>query len=174
MVPGNWDSNKFMEEFEDYCIHGKVAEINGLKIAGYGGANVVPKMLPQSRFVYYDESQFAEFLEETKPDVILSHMPPKGIVDGKEKIGSEALRNYIEKQNPRLVACGHAHGYGQAQLGKTTVSNAGNFGKYFNQKHYGTFAEIEVDGSNVSVRHYQIQDGKISEIKGEEPLSKAA
>lgn len=172
MVPGNWDSTQFLEEFKNYCIHGKVAEIKGLRIAGYGSANVIPKMLPQTRFVYYDESEFSEFLNQAKPDVILSHMPPKGIVDGKSKIGSEALRKYLEKQNPKLVVCGHSHDYGHEQAGKTMVSNAGNLGKYFNQKHYGTFAEIEIDGNKVVVRHYQIQKGEIQEIK--EELRKAA
>jgi Icc-related predicted phosphoesterase len=60
-------------------------------------------------------------------DVLLTHGPPLGAGDvsrGKQ-LGCEFQREWILKNKPRLVVCGHIHpGYGYYQLGNTTVINA--------------------------------------------------
>ncbi|MCK4714793.1 MAG: metallophosphoesterase family protein, partial [Candidatus Aenigmarchaeota archaeon] len=64
-----------------------------------------------------------------KPDVILSHSPPLGILDHSSVVGYtgsiEVLRVLKEKQ-PRYLFCGHLHeAKGMKQVGRTTVVNLG-------------------------------------------------
>ena len=58
-------------------------------------------------------------------DIVLSHGPPQGILDGPGRWGSPALLRYIERHQPRLVVCGHIHEDGgkQVQIGKTLLVN---------------------------------------------------
>lgn len=167
-VGGNWDNPKtYFEVFRDVSIQNRIGELNGLKVAGYGGSDYVPKLMPPSRFMPYDDAKFGKFLNEIKADILISHMPPKGLLGGKDNVGSQALSDYINKYHPKLVLCGHSHKCGYKKINGTTIVNPGNLGKYYNQKHYGTFAEIEIeiDGDKVLVTHYQInKDGTVAKL----------
>lgn len=65
-----------------------------------------------------------------KCDVLLSHGPPFGFLDNVPRSGpqgSKGLLEYIHREQPRLVVCGHIHeGYGRTVLndGETLVINA--------------------------------------------------
>jgi len=72
-----------------------------------------------------------KFVAKNEFIIIVSHPPPKGILDrairfGERSIGSVALRDYIE-EDPRvgLVICGHVHNQGGKfeVLNNTTVVN---------------------------------------------------
>lgn len=168
MVNGNWDSPIFNKIFEEYTVHKKTKEINGLKIAGYGGANVYPKVMPMTQIMPYDENEFKNYIEKENPDIILSHMPPKDMVDGKDHIGSESLKNYItnprENSNLKAVFCGHSHEYGSIKEGNVLVVNPGNFGRYRSKEHNPTFAEIEIGNDYTQAKHYQMVGNQIQEI----------
>ena len=66
-------------------------------------------------------------------DVLVSHCPPYGYLDnagyiigrGGAHIGSKELLDYIEREQPMLVICGHVHGDGgkECMIGKTRVVN---------------------------------------------------
>lgn len=69
-------------------------------------------------------------------DIVVSHCPPKGctpaldyagydLIRGHAFIGSEALYQYIETHQPKLVVCGHCHTDGgkEAKIGTTRVVN---------------------------------------------------
>jgi Icc-related predicted phosphoesterase len=66
-------------------------------------------------------------------DILVSHSPPLNCLDnagyvigkGEVHIGSKYLVEYIEKHQPKLVICGHVHGYGgkEARIGNTRVVN---------------------------------------------------
>jgi Icc-related predicted phosphoesterase len=84
------------------------------------------------------EPKTKKFIEKiSKADIILSHIPPYGILDqvhnkiapkswqGKHA-GSKLILNYIKKYQPKLVLCGHIHeAKGQAKIGKTQIYNLG-------------------------------------------------
>ncbi|MES2461809.1 MAG: hypothetical protein V4671_14590 [Armatimonadota bacterium] len=59
-------------------------------------------------------------------DIVLSHGPPKGVLDGPGRWGSPGLLAYMERHQPRLVVCGHIHECGgkQERIGETLVINA--------------------------------------------------
>jgi Icc-related predicted phosphoesterase len=79
-----------------------------------------------------------------KVDILISHQPPYGVLDkitglegapkkwrGKHA-GSKVVLDYIKKQKPKYVFCGHIHeGKGKKKIGKTTVINTGFNGDYF-------------------------------------------
>ncbi len=62
--------------------------------------------------------------------VLLSHYPPMGtsldVVNGGKHIGKAAILDFIERQEPELVLCGHVHeARGIDRMGRTTLVNPG-------------------------------------------------
>ena len=167
LIPGNWDSPKtYLEVLGDNNIHGGAGKVGNMIMAGYGGANMFPKFNPQTRIMPYDEKEYADFLRKAKPDIIISHMPPTNPEKKDGELTSKALTEHIERYHPKLVLCGHSHEAYTRKIGTTTVVNSGNLGAYFNQKHKGTFAEIEIDDDKVIVTHYQLRpDGTVEKVK---------
>lgn len=62
-------------------------------------------------------------------DVLITHGPPKGILDfiprGKQHVGCEDLLEALKRGKPRLHVYGHIHeSYGQIKIGNTQFVNA--------------------------------------------------
>jgi len=107
-------------------------------ILGEMGIHGLSAMPPWRTGMYqFTEAELAEGLQTgyaqiagAKVHVVLSHAPPRnGLVDRTHfgrNVGSTALREFIDRLQPRLVLCGHIHeGRGSEQLGQTTVVNCG-------------------------------------------------
>jgi Icc-related predicted phosphoesterase len=66
-------------------------------------------------------------LQDQRCDVLVVHEPPRGVLDrawNGAHIGSQAVRDYVERHRPRVVVCGHVHeSPGIEHLGVTTVVN---------------------------------------------------
>ena len=64
-----------------------------------------------------------------KPDVILSHSPPLGILDFSSVvgyIGSDKVLQILKEKKPKYLFCGHVHeAKGMRKVGQTTVVNLG-------------------------------------------------
>jgi Icc-related predicted phosphoesterase len=134
LVPGNSESH---EELAAACkawpaanvLHGGGIEINGVDFWGVGGA--IPET-PFGAWSYdFTEDQGRRLLADCpQAAVVVSHSPPKGTVDvssaGKH-LGSVAVRETIDRCQPRLVVCGHIHDSGgqSDMVGDTAVINAG-------------------------------------------------
>jgi Icc-related predicted phosphoesterase len=110
-------------------LHGSGVEINGVPFFGLGGA--VP-VTPFGSWSYDLTEEEAKGLLAACPAdaVLVTHSPPKGAVDRNSSgasLGSEAVRDAVERLRPRLVVCGHIHESGgqTALLGGATVINAG-------------------------------------------------
>jgi Icc-related predicted phosphoesterase len=116
-------------------LHGSHVEIDQISFFGLGGA--VP-VTPFGSWSYdFTEEQARQMLQDFPAGAVLvSHSPPKGAVDlssSGQSLGSEAIREVIERQAPSLVVCGHIHessGKSQ-QIGSTPVVNAGPRGIYW-------------------------------------------
>lgn len=134
LVPGNAETE---EELEDACadwpeaqvLHGEGETVEGVPFYGIGGGIPVTPFGPWS----YDFSEGqAESLLSECPDtgILVSHSPPKGVVDRDSKgtsLGSTAIRHAIEDRELLLTVCGHIHGSWEEEdmLASTPVVNAG-------------------------------------------------
>ena len=134
LVAGN---NESTEELLEACsswphahvLHGSAITVGGVVFFGIGGG--IP-ITPFGSWSYdFSEDEATKLLAGCpKGCVLVSHSPPLGAVDvssSGRSLGSTAVREVILRQQPLLVVCGHIHGSGgqTANLGKSTVINAG-------------------------------------------------
>ena len=137
LVPGNSESDV---ELVNACrlwgharvLHGRQTSIEGISFYGICGG--IP-VTPFGSWSYdFSEEQAYDLLEDCPPGgVLVSHSPPKGILDVSSdgrSLGSQAVRDTLNRAKPDLVVCGHIHASaGQTrQHGDTTVINAGPHG----------------------------------------------
>jgi Icc-related predicted phosphoesterase len=137
LVPGNSESdleliNACRAWDYTHVLHGGQANIDGVSYYGIGGG--IP-VTPFGSWSYdFTEKEAYNLLRECPPGgVLVSHSPPKGILDissDGRSLGSQAVRDTLEQKKPELVVCGHIHGSaGQTKrFGDTTVINAGPYG----------------------------------------------
>lgn len=138
MVPGNNESEDELRAVAPEgaaVLHGESAEVAGLKLFGIGYA------IPVTPFKDWScdltEEQGTELLANCgEVDVLITHSPPKGVVDVTSQgmsLGSTAVLETIKRVQPPLVVCGHIHDcWGQsAQVGGSRVVNLGPTGTWF-------------------------------------------
>lgn len=134
LVPGNSESD---DQLINACrvwesarvLHGTQVTIEDITFFGIGGG--IP-VTPFGSWSYdFSEDEAFELLRDCPPGCILiSHSPPKGVVDQSSdgrSLGSLAVRETIESKQPALAVCGHIHGSAglARRLEETTVINAG-------------------------------------------------
>jgi Icc-related predicted phosphoesterase len=141
VLPGNHESE---QNISDFCerhgfvnFHGGTLEIGGRHVAGLGYSTPTPFDTPGE----YSEEEMAARLEKFvawKPSVLICHAPPLDtdldrIREGLHA-GSRAVREFIEKHQPRDFFCGHIHeAEGVAiEMGKTRAQNVGKRGYLLN------------------------------------------
>jgi Icc-related predicted phosphoesterase len=134
LVPGNAENDKELNHAcrlwkKAFVLHGKLATIDGIQFYGIGGG--IPVTPFGSWSFDLTEEQAKKLLQDCPfGGVLLSHSPPKGLLDlssDGRSLGSTAVKEAIEAKQPRLVVCGHIHGSaGQVErMDQTTVVNAG-------------------------------------------------
>ena len=110
LVPGNSESLDELTRasrswLNAHVLHGSGVKIEGVKFFGLGGG--VPTTPFGSWSYDFTEDQARKLLSECpKRCVLVSHSPPKGIVDvssSGESLGSVAVREVIEEKSPLLV-----------------------------------------------------------------------
>jgi len=134
LVPGNAES---AEELRAACasweavhvLHGEGCSIEGTDFHGIGGG--IP-VTPFGAWSYdFTEGRARDLLRGVpKGGVLVSHSPPRGLVDRDSSgtsLGSTAVREAVQNAEPALVVCGHIHGSWEEEdtLGETLVVNAG-------------------------------------------------
>ncbi len=137
VIPGNHESEadvtRFCREFGFQDFHGKRMKIEGYNVAGLGYSNPTPFDTPGE----YSEQELAERLQRFNgldPLVLICHTPPKNTALDRagqgQHFGSEAIREFIEREQPLYFFCGHIHeAAGQhALLGRTQAWNIGKRG----------------------------------------------
>jgi hypothetical protein len=139
-VSGNCDhpdAEKYLME-ENLSLNGICKTFCGHTLFGLSGSLPCPGRTPQE----YDEEEFKALLAgmvipAENPLLMVSHQPPYGTLNDQVSpgfhVGSKAIRNFIEKQQPLICFTGHIHeGTGIDHIGNTAVVNPGpaGTGKY--------------------------------------------
>jgi len=128
---GNWEMPSVQEELErqGISLHAKKKKIGKITFAGFGGG-----LHGNPGGFLHSEAGIKEalgrLLEGEKNAVLLTHLPPLGtmldLAHNGRHIGSAAVREAIEKNQPRLHLCGHCHeGAGEEKIRATTSINVG-------------------------------------------------
>ncbi|MGC8759554.1 MAG: metallophosphoesterase family protein [Bryobacteraceae bacterium] len=137
VLPGNHEHETDIEAFCGrhglHALHGRHFEADGWRVAGLGHSSPTPFNTPGE----YTEEEIAARLERfagLKPLVLICHCPPLGTPLDRaafgRHIGSRAVREFLEREQPVWFACGHVHEAAGvvAQIGATRAVNAGKGG----------------------------------------------
>jgi len=136
-VPGNHGNEKLIENGVSSDpggvtnLHGKVLEVGGLTVAGWGG---VPKYREKGEGQYTPLEAWQGFaklawqlrlrrLAGKRPlDILLTHAPPLGPHAGSDFAhrGCAEMTRFIDRFRPHLVVHGHIHEYEGRKLEYTT------------------------------------------------------
>ncbi|MBW2648627.1 MAG: metallophosphoesterase, partial [Deltaproteobacteria bacterium] len=140
-LPGNYDMDLKYTSLHERDLHLHWHNVQGLKIAGYGGADIWTPGIPERYVVNYrndnspegNRKEMITFFKAVNPDVIVTHQPAHGIHDHVLQFGpsgSPTLRSFCDN-NP-VLACltGHVHADWGFQISEKTVYlNPSNFGE---------------------------------------------
>jgi Icc-related predicted phosphoesterase len=80
--------------------------------------------IPGFRSKFEQLRRAPKMLMKVKADIVLSHCPPKGMVDVDYRsvnVGIESITEYIKENGPRYVFCGHIHEATGSHIYKKTV-----------------------------------------------------
>jgi Icc-related predicted phosphoesterase len=137
VIPGNHESEhdiaQFCERHGFRNFHGQSMEVNGVHIAALGYSSPTPFNTPGE----YSEDEITARLAKfagLNPLVLICHAPPLNTtldrVRGGLHAGSRAVREFIEKYQPRDFLCGHIHEAEGVveQIGATRAQNVGKRG----------------------------------------------
>ncbi|HLW81319.1 MAG TPA: metallophosphoesterase [Candidatus Acidoferrales bacterium] len=136
-LPGNHETAAQNQEFcaaADFTdFHQQIRQIGSTNWAGLGYSNPTPFDTPGE----YSEEQIAEALDAFRnlaPLYLVVHAPPYGskldeFAPGKHA-GSRAVREWVEREQPEMLFCGHIHECGgkSDRIGRTRCFNVGKRG----------------------------------------------
>jgi Icc-related predicted phosphoesterase len=140
-LPGNYDMDLKYTSLHEQDLHLHWYQLDQLRIAGYGGADVWTAGIPERYIVKYragigvDEkhNEMYAFFKAVKPDIIVTHQPPYGIHDGVPSTGpsgSPTLRSFCDANPVTLSLSGHIHAACGFQASENTLFlNPSNFGE---------------------------------------------
>ncbi len=119
---------------EGINLHGRGLMVGeDLGIFGVGGSNATPFNTPTEfseeelrRFIY----QGYRMVEKAPVKIMVSHTPPKDTktdrISSGVNVGSNAVREFIEKEQPDFCLTGHIHeSRAEDRIGKTVILNPG-------------------------------------------------
>jgi len=141
VLPGNYDMDLKETALAGRDLHKRVVEIAGIRIAGYGGAEVRNPMAPEGLAVAFREirregrleSEPRDFLLRARPDIAVVHTPPFGYFDRLRNygaMGSPGIREYLDAEAPAVLLCGHFHeNWGILAKDRTVLVNPSNLGR---------------------------------------------
>lgn len=126
-VPGNHDSKmythpdliKLAEDYGISVLHNDSVIIEGVHIFG------VSKTFPsEDRVENFEEREKAWGCIPKKVDILVTHIPPKGILDLSDRgqnIGCSELKKVVYEQAPLFHVFGHCHEYAGWQVHKPNL-----------------------------------------------------
>ncbi len=180
-LPGNYDMDLSQTALAPWDLHKKTLRINGITIAGYGGAPVFTPGIPENLQVKFNErleqtklvSEPYQFLQQASPDILLVHHPPYGYLDRLAvygSIGSIGLRNFVDQNTVRVILSGHMHeDWGAVFRDNKVFINPSNFGRVVEirrVKKGGYFVEFFMEGASFRGGMLkQLEGGRIFDVE---------
>lgn len=153
-VPGNHDKNwdKCKELFDNSNIHCETSGIWNYEGIDFACSSTT-KIFMGWAFEKNDEDRLIEFkrLLMERPDVLVTHTPPFGVMDlvnnyRKEYCGCHILRNLITNYKPDIHIFGHIHeGHGSMQVEDTMFYNVAYCDESYNPINNMTIIEYNKD-----------------------------
>lgn len=140
-LPGNYDMDLKYTSLQERDLHLHWHDLDGLRIAGYGGADVWTSGIPERYIVRYragigadeKDNEMYRFFHAVMPDIVVTHQPPHGIHDGVLSTGSSGsptLRAFCDNHPVILSLSGHIHAAcGFKVVENTVFLNPSNFGE---------------------------------------------
>lgn len=108
-VLGNHDTQDLLNDADIENAHGKVVEIQGLKIAGLSGAPKYTERLHRILYTREEAENIIESMSANPADILISHSGSYNKNADKSHIGFRAIDNYMKKVRPAYVIHGHDH-----------------------------------------------------------------
>lgn len=170
-LPGNYDMNLKFTALHRRDLHLHAYDIGGLKLAGYGGADLWTPGVPEKYVIRHnagigvdvEKNEMYQFFKVNAPDIIAVHQPAHGIRDRITTYGtsgSPSLRAYCDTHDVLICLFGHVHNeWGLQETQGTVYINPSIFGEVTELSgrvaEGGFFYEIELDGRKVEHIHYK-------------------
>jgi Icc-related predicted phosphoesterase len=164
-LPGNYDMDLKFTSLHERDLHLTWHNLDGTRIAGYGGASVWTMGIPERYIVRYRggigtsdrHNEMYVFFKAVKPHIIVAHQPANGIHDRITHIGpsgSPALRTFCDNNRVKLCLTGHIHNdWGFKYVNGCVYLNPSNFGEATTIQgevsEGGFFFQIEIDNSDI-------------------------
>ena len=187
VLPGNYDMDLGRTVLKDRDLHLKSIELNGWRLAGYGGAKVKTPGMPDNLQVPYDEtlnqggirSEALDFFRKSGPNLLVLHQPPYGFLDllpGHGHSGSHGIRDYLDEAEVKIVLSGHHHDqWGATYANGTAFFNPSNFGRTVEVSRIrpgGFFWGLFLDNNGVKVATLsQLEKGRIYDVLDYQPTN---
>lgn len=128
-VPGNHDPNITINLPNISNLHCHVIEYQGLNFCGFGGSNPTPF----NTVFELDDDKACQLISKLpeKADIFVTHAPPYNtgcdVTESGQHIGSKPVRDFINKNKPKFVICGHVHESRKIdRLGDSIMINTGS------------------------------------------------
>lgn len=152
-----------------YNIHEKPKIISKLAFIGQEGATKGPGYLVYPE--YKVKTHLDQMLNKVSDRyvILVSHAPPYHILDvgvrfGKSRIGSTALREFIEEHNKRirLVICGHSHINGGKSVNYKGIKII-NCSSHDRPGEPGKIALISISSKDIQIRWEYVYESEMSQ-----------
>ncbi len=163
---GNMDRDEVTTwlQSNDCNLHTEVRELaSDTCVFGVGASTFTPFGTPSE----YPETYFAEWLEKAwqkarkwPKQILISHNPPKDtlcdVISAGVHVGSSAVREFIEENQPDFCICGHIHeARNMDTIGRTIVINPGDFAT-------GGYVVLRSNNGELSAELKQLEDSYVS------------
>lgn len=137
VLPGNHESPAqiaaLCERYGLSNFHEQQMRVGRYHVAGLGCSNPTPFNTPGEYSEKEIEQRLSRFAD-LKPLVLICHAPPYGTALDRVRngvhAGSTAVRDFVNKQQPDYLLCGHIHEAAglTVSLGSTKATNVGKDG----------------------------------------------
>lgn len=125
--------------------------------------------------ILYPEEEIKDHLERQydgfsgKIPVLVSHVPPNGILDiarrfGQRHIGSVSVREFIEDVSPILTVCGHCHQFGGRAEDGANFGTVINIASHDDPGAKGRYGVVELDGEEIEYAFSTTEEGADHEL----------